>query len=146
MCLEDFGILTIKAKVEPLKTQFKNPIKTVTSFFLMLTAMLFLGFGCNTSKPMPDPLVGWSVCVSQDPNKLDKAIKIDYQEFIQKLPPEEKNYVGGICLFEDGTGQHAVSIEVFANNDSTSWHYALIYDKDNKRIKVVKYGYSRHQS
>jgi hypothetical protein len=131
-----------------MKTQFKNPIKNFAPIFLMLMAMLVLGFGCNTSKPIPDPLAGWKqVVLSYDYEKFDKAIKSDYQDYIQKLPPDEKGYnIGSITFFEDGTGRHAVSIEKFVKGENASWHYALIYDKENKRINVIKYGYTKYQS
>ncbi len=51
-----------------------------------------------------------------------------------------------IDLLEDGTGQHAVSIEIFEKHKNASWHYVLIYDKENKRMRVIKYGYTRYMS
>ena len=67
----------------------------------------------------------------------------DYQDYIQKVHP--KKVVGDVSFFEDGTGQHAVSIEIFKNGNA-SLLYALIYDKESKRIKVIKYGYRKYQS
>jgi hypothetical protein len=123
-----------------MKNQFKNPINKLAIIFLLLMAMFVLGFGCNAS----DPLKGWNLCFSQDPAKLDKAIQADYKDYIQKVHPDE--IVGNIALLEDGTGQHAVSIEIFIKGKNASWQYALIYDKENKRIKTIKYGYTRYQS
>jgi len=89
-------------------------------------------------------LAGWKVLLGQNGENLDKAIKPDYQDYIQKVHPKED--VGSIFLLEDGTGQHAVSIEIFIKGENASWQYALIYDKDDKRIKVIKYGYRRYES
>jgi hypothetical protein len=78
--------------------------------------------------------------------KLDKAIRDDYQAYIQALPLTQRGCIGNISLFEDGTGQHAVSIEIFENNRNAEWQQTLFYDKDNKRVNVVKHGYHRYQS
>jgi len=69
----------------------------------------------------------------------------DYQDYMQKLPPKKRERVSFVNTLEDGNGQHAIVVEMWVTGN-TSWHYALIYDKDNKRIKVVKYGYSRTMS
>jgi hypothetical protein len=92
-----------------------------------------------------NPLAGWHFCFSQDPNKLNKAITVDYQDYIQTLPPKERQFVqGGISLFEDGTGRHAVKIEIPYYG---VWReHVLIYDKDNKRIKVTTYSGGGYRS
>jgi hypothetical protein len=112
-----------------MKTQFKNPINNFVPVFLMVAAMFILGFGCKT----PDPLAGFHPA-SKNP---DQIIEKDYQDYIHKFSPEERKYTGPISFFEDGTGQHAVVIEVDLNG--TAWNHVLFYDKDNKRIKVIKY-------
>jgi hypothetical protein len=62
------------------------------------------------------------------------------------MPPEEKYYVpgGNILFFEDGTGQHAVKISIPLNG--TWWAHVLIYDKNNVRIKAVKYADGTYRS
>ena len=121
-----------------MKTRLNNLIRNFAPIVLMLVAMLFLGFGCNTSKPAPDPLAGfhWSSLNNLDSNR---AITDDYKAYIQTLSPEEKKYLGPspIGFFEDGTGQHAVEIKIGLNG--ANWHHVLIFDKDNKRIKTIKY-------
>ncbi len=112
----------------------------------ILLAALVWTAGCIPFVHHSDPLAGWKVLFSQDSNKLDKAIRDDYQDYIQKMSPKQRNHVGPIQLFEDGTGQHAVKFEVFENNTNASWQHVLIYDKENKRIKVIKYGYTRYMS
>src|SRR5438874_79229 len=110
--MENFRILSRKIqKIKSMKTHFKNSTKSFLPISLMLITMYLLGVGCNTSKPTPDPLVGWRFIHS---NQVPKTIADDYQDYIQKLPPKERSYVQGYDLrfFEDGTGQHAVKIEI----------------------------------
>jgi hypothetical protein len=99
--------------------------------FLMAVAWA-LGFGC-ASKPTPDPLAGWH-SASQNPNQ---TITDDYQNYIHTLSPDEQKFVAYVECFEDETGQYAVRITIGLNH--TDWEHVLIYDKDNKRIKTVKY-------
>jgi hypothetical protein len=49
-------------------------------------------------------------------------------------------------FYEDGAGQHAVEFVAFPPDENATWNYVLIYDKENKRIKEIKYGYTRYQS
>jgi hypothetical protein len=129
-----------------MKIQFKNPINNLALIFLMLTAMFVLGFGCNKSnlsKPTPDPLAGFHFSSLNNLDS-DKTITGDYKDYIQTLSPEEKKYAGPIEFFEDGTGQHAVMIMIGING--TVWRHYLIYDKDNKRIKTIKYASGDYHS
>jgi hypothetical protein len=118
-------------------------MKMMQFIFCFLLAMFLCGLGCSSLKPAPSPLAGWKVDLDHDP---DQAIEKDYHDYIQKLPPNNRNYVGPAFYLEDGTGQHAINIEVFVKGQNASWHYAIIYDKENKRVKAVKYGYTRYQS
>jgi hypothetical protein len=118
-----------------MKTQFKNPVKSFAPVFLMLMTMFLLGFGCNTSKPTPDPLAGWNIDFSQ-PGPGDIIIAKDYKAYIKTLSSEERKSPS-VHFFEDGTGQHAVDIIIGING--RWWRHVLIYDKDNKRIKTIKY-------
>ena len=96
--------------------------------------MSLCGFGCTSSKPTPDPLAGWQLDFNHEP---DPAIAKDYQDYIQKLSFEEKGHALPIVkYFKDGTGQHAVQITIGLGTD---WEHVLIYDKDDKRIKTIKY-------
>ena len=94
--------------------------------------------GCATRTP--DPLAGWKGgTTAYEGNPYDKTITDDYRNHIQKLPPAEKNFISDVEIrfFEDGTGRGAVKIEVGLNG--IWWEHVLIYDKDNKRVKVIKY-------
>ena len=70
---------------------------------------------------------------------IDKAIKEDYQNYLKTngcIPLE------GPSFFKDGTGQHAVQIQV-ETMDSDLIVYIFIYDKSNNRMKIKKY-YNGH--
>ncbi|HEY1661291.1 MAG TPA: hypothetical protein VGI03_02640 [Verrucomicrobiae bacterium] len=124
--------------------------------FLAISAMLVLGFGCNTSKPTPDPLTGWTFRGFDDyePSserhhyQLDNAITDDYQDFIKTNNLDTMGAITG--FYEDGTGQHAIEFEGMLvgpnSRGEISWHYVLIYNKDNKRVKTTKYNRTRYQS
>lgn len=68
----------------------------------------------------------------------------DYQDYIQKLPPKDKGHVGPVDFFEDETGQHAIKFEIDVNN--SSWIHTIIYNNENKRIRVIKYYRGRYMS
>ncbi|HEY4952942.1 MAG TPA: hypothetical protein VII71_06110 [Verrucomicrobiae bacterium] len=119
--------------------------KNSTGYFLFTVAlcmMVISGCSCSASKPTPDPLAGWHKSYKEEPNQI---ITNDYQDYIQKLSSEERKYPGPIEYFEDDTGQHAVRIETDIGGKDC-WYHILFYDKDNKRIKVVKYFYGRYIS
>jgi hypothetical protein len=99
----------------------------------VLFAVFLCGFGCTTSKPQPDPLVGFHFSSLVNLNN-NKAITDDYRDYFQK---NGKGFVGSLLYFEDRAGQHAVQIQEGING--TWWVHDLIYDQDNKRIKTVKY-------
>ena len=138
-----------------MKIQLKNPIKKFALIFMTLTAMLALGFGCNTSKTTPDPLAGWksvgniSYRVDEmhayiDQGSYNKAIIDDVQQFVNNLPISHGPYgdrrysywLQHITLFEDGTGQHAVDMQM--EFGGLGLRYVLFYDKSNVRTKVQK--------
>jgi hypothetical protein len=100
----------------------------------LLLVMFNWATGWHIFASHTNPIAGWQKIYNHDP---DTAIGKDYQDYIQKLSPEEKKYLGGTDFFEDGTGQHAIVIEV--DIKPNAWNHVLIYDKDNKRIKVIKY-------
>jgi hypothetical protein len=106
------------------------------TFGMFLAAFVWV-VGCAT----PNPLAGWRPA-SANP---DQAIENDYHDYIQKLPPKEKEFMGPSQYFEDGTGQHAVRIETDIDGKKR-WFHILVYDKDNKRIKTTKYYSGRFQS
>lgn len=120
-----------------MKTSIKYSINFFGLTFLALCAALVWSVGCAT----PNPLAGWKVNFDHD---LDQTIVKDYQDYIEKLPPKEKKFAYLNHTFENGTGQHAVQIEIPLNG--TWWEHVLIYDKDNKRIKTIKYSPGGYRS
>jgi hypothetical protein len=82
-------------------------------------------------------LAGWKVLFSAEIEKLNPSIKNDFQEYIQSLPPNERESANYVHYYEDGEGQHALRFEVPING--VDWAHVLIYDRNNKRIKVIKY-------
>jgi len=112
-------------------------------FVVVLVATIIFGCRCSTSKPTPDPLAGFHFSSLNNLHS-NKVIMDDYQDYIQKLPPEERQYVGPLGFLEDDAGQHAVRIEIALNG--TDWAHVLIYDKENKRIKAIKYVSGHYRS
>jgi hypothetical protein len=106
-------------------------------FSFLLTAIMWT-VGCTAFvHPHPDPLVGWKPDFHEQPNA---AIEKDFQDYNQK---EQLNSYPDDFL-EDGTGQHAITFQVGING--TVWRHILIYDKDNKRIKTIKYASGNYRS
>jgi hypothetical protein len=112
------------------------------TFCILLTAFIWT-VGCSGLVHHSDPLAGWHF---SSLNNLDsnKAITDDYQDYIRKLSPEERKYAGPIKYYEDGTGRHAVRIIIGLNG--TVWEHVLIYDKDSRRIKAIKYSSGGYRS
>jgi len=115
---------------------------SITRFILYLTVS-FLVAGCAKSKLKPDPLEGFHVAALYTPDS-HKTITDDYKGYIQTLSPDERKNAGPIEFYEDGTGQHAVLIMIGING--TVWRHILIYDKDSKRIKTIKYASGDYHS
>jgi hypothetical protein len=101
--------------------------------------------GCAT-QPRPDPLAGWKVLLSRDSEKLSPVLKDDYRVYIQKQLVPKKYFIdeNDIWFYEDGNGQRAVRIDIPVNG--TYWEHVLVYDKDNKRIKVLIYSGGKYRS
>jgi hypothetical protein len=105
----------------------------------VLLAVLIGQSGCAFTPP-PDPLAGWHFA-RYNP---DSTVEKDYQDYIQKLPPDERNGLGPIHYFKDDSGQHAIMIMISINNQV--WRHILIYDQNEKRIKAIKYVSGNYQS
>jgi hypothetical protein len=107
-----------------------------------LWVLLVLGPGCVHYSKV-DPLAGWNFCRHQDARFFDKAIQADVTNYIDKLPGRQRYYIGSVNFFELN-GQHAVRVPVAVNG--TDWCHILFYDKDNRRIKVIKYASNSYSS
>ncbi len=142
-----------------MKNQAKRPKQNIilTALFLSATFSWLVVIGCAMSKPTSDPLTGWksvgNISSQVDPegsflgsSPCNQTIIDDVKNFIQTFPPEERGAgAGPFQLYEDGTGTHAVGFRVFIG-PYTSVQYALFYDKENKRVKAIKYGKTRYMS
>jgi hypothetical protein len=117
----------------------KNSIKSISIIRGLLCLLLFYEYLHQAlsypSKPTPDPLEGFYVTATMDPDSY-KAIDEDSKNYIQKLSPEERDGAGREYFIDD-SGQHAVKITYTLND--RNWVHVLIYDKNNHRIKAVKY-------
>ncbi|MGA2280588.1 MAG: hypothetical protein ABSG80_09825 [Verrucomicrobiota bacterium] len=115
--------------------------------------------------PAVDPLKGWNSWCEYDEEShpasygfhgtilverarpathsaLDKAIKDNYQNYLQKHEP---GYFSELpSFYEDGTGQHAVEIRIGRDDEYTV--YIFKYDKSNVRIKVMKFSDGGYRS
>jgi hypothetical protein len=116
----------------------------ITQFALhsLLLVWLWTFAGCATSRP--DPLVGWKP-VFHD-NELAKSVVDDYWKYFHSLPPNEASLVNKYSIeeFEDGTGQHAAKLTI---PYSGTWLvYVLIYDRDNIRVKTIRYTNGHYRS
>lgn len=112
-------------------------------FVLALCMMILSGCSCSAPKPQPDPLAGFHAYSLQHLDD-NKVITADYKAYIKTLSPDEQKYAGPINFYEDGNGQYAVEIRI--GLDGTDWSHILIYDKDNKRIKTIKYAAGHYAS
>ena len=95
----------------------------------------------NHTDPLADPEAGWK---RSDLSKVfkgtepDAAITKDYEDYRNSFPPGSSVPIDvQDFLYEDGTGKHAVKIR-FASG-GTEWTHVLIYDQNDKRIKIIKY-------
>lgn len=133
-----------------------NVMKTPVLMLLLATFVLFAGCESKT-----DPLVGWKsiapiTCKNGEMSAIVdtlpgyKAITDDVQQFVNKLPISRTEFGPGeiierrycywiqqITLLEDGTGRHAVKIEIPVNG--TYQNYVLIYNQDNVRIQATRF-------
>jgi hypothetical protein len=97
--------------------------------------MVMPGCNCSAPKPIADPLAGFHVSDLQNLNS-NKAITDDYKAYIRTLSPDEQKFASVDYYFDGRGGQHAVQIRIPLNG--TWYEHDLFYDKDNKRIKVIK--------
>jgi hypothetical protein len=81
---------------------------------------------------VPAELKGWQATTGLP----DKAVITDYNDYIKELPQAERERVADVRYFTDGTGQNAVAITV--NGKDGAWMSILVYDKQNKRLRVLK--------
>jgi hypothetical protein len=94
--------------------------------------------GCVMRSESYDPLKGWKGGNSVfEGNVPDKVITEDYKLYVQSLPFYQRVAVDDfdIRVFNDGNGQHAIKISI--PERGTWWQHLLIYDRDDRRMKVI---------
>jgi hypothetical protein len=138
---------------------------STTRLIFLLVAFVLVA-GCASPKPTPDPLAGWKsvapigckdgeMSATVDTLPGYKAITDDVQNYVNNLPvyhgpdydPVTRRYcywIQKVTLFEDGTGQHAVKIEIPLFG--VYQNYVLIYDKSNVRIRAIKFASGHYAS
>ena len=85
-------------------------------------------------------MAGWKGLGSFSYTPVPDTIQRDARTYFQTLSEVERTSAeddSHVKYWEDGTGQHAVVLD--AAHDNEFWTIALIYDRDNRRIKVLKY-------
>ncbi len=126
-----------------------SKLKCVLAFSLGLSGCAAFGHAVLVHKAIAANAAASALDSSSDDaglTRLDsnKAVTDNYKDYIQKLPPEERKYAGPIEYFQHGTGQHAVRITIGLKG--TVWRHILIYDKDDKRVKAIKYASGNYRS
>ena len=133
-----------------MTTPSKNPTNNFELIILILASMFIFGTGCTLFERRSDPLATWTFKpyphfenppYGHNANHLDQVIVDDYEGYIKKNNLYPVSAITG--FYEDGTGQHAVEF-LASYAPAYSRKYVLIYDKENKRIKVIKYGDSHN--
>lgn len=115
--------------------------------FCSLLAALSLLAGC-VPRLGHNPLEGWkalgSAYVVGCP--FGRVIHDDYQNYIRNLTDVEKSSADdfNVHFYEEGARYRAVEITV--NLDGTKWKHVLFYDRQDKRINVIKYAGGRYRS
>jgi hypothetical protein len=133
-------------------------MKNTRFTFCILALIAILAGGCVGPKPVSDPMSGLTRLPDRDQPyvmgglwpDVDKSVIEDCQSFVHSLKVEGYYITDDqFCLFQNKSGQLVGLIEVQSTNNPpssdqlshTSEHliHVLIYDKNNKRIKVIKY-------
>ena len=120
--------------------------------FVLLVAFVWV-VGCAAPKPMPipDAVKGWKCHnANLDPPNyqghsqlfpyyhIDQAIIDDYQAYAHSVWPKgEDFFISEVDFYEDGTGKHAVRIEL-EPGPSGYIDYYLMYDTNNVRTEVIE--------
>jgi hypothetical protein len=120
-------------------------MKTTQFTIILCMTVLVFASGCVSPKPK-QPLSaseGWRQLLAREYQKLDPAIKTDFQVYLGQLPLKERSQVtdSSIDYFANTNGQHAVHFEIGkpALFGKVFWAHVLIYDVDNRRVRVIKY-------
>jgi hypothetical protein len=120
----------------------KQPASSGYSLGCYCAAFLLLIWlaGCALYRQPQDPLAEWHIYLGGIPPQITG----DYQEYINKLPTRERQFVNGETFYKDDAGRFAVKIEIPVYG---TWKdHILIYDNANKRVKVIRYNAGHYMS
>lgn len=109
--------------------------------------LIAICLGISACTPHTDPLHDWRGIGYLDNTPVPEDIKRDAQSYFQSLGPIERQVAldsSSIEYLEDGNGRHGMVLS--AQHDGERWHYAVLYDSDNRRIKVLKYSVGGYMS
>jgi hypothetical protein len=135
----------LRKESRPVRFAFLAIMKITKLSFCLL--ILFSVSGCATGR---NALQGWKADQKAHGGcPFDKSVCDDYKHYIDKLSSDQKAILRDwdISFYEDGSGRHAVMIR---NVRKLGWVYnytynhVLIYDKSNRRIKVIRYRTGRY--
>ena len=117
-------------------------MRTIGGIACVCMAVLVFTSGCMT---YPHPLStgqGWKRLTAEDYEKFEPAIRADYQSYIQRLSEKERWQItrSSIHFFRNTNGQRAISFDIGRPGivGEVIYAHVLIYDANNKRIKVTK--------
>ncbi len=96
--------------------------------FILASQLLI---GCAVFASHTNPVADWSVDYGHEPSK---AIDNDFQSYLRTLSLDQRKSMGGLQYLTDGNGQHAIKFET--GQHGTSWGHVLIYDREDKRVRV----------
>ncbi len=85
------------------------------------------------------PLTGWTYTPfanKLEPSPLDSAMVNDYNGFIKATGRLDSPVFG---YYEGSRGRRAVELEIIPPDSTVEWYYILIYDRENRRIKTIKW-------
>ena len=117
-------------------------MKIIKRSFCLLLLILFSVSGCATGR---NTLEGWKAV--QKTNRgcpFHESVCDDYKRYINKLSSQQKTLLNdsSVSFYEDGGGRHAVLIRDVWKRGwvfNYTYNHVLIYNKSNKRIRVIRY-------
>jgi ankyrin repeat protein len=128
-------LLASNADVNAKDTNGNTPLQF--GFYKQDIAALLRQHGGHGNEKTNNPLMGWYF--DGHTNSFHaRAILDDYQAYAQAIWPKGQTFfIYDVEFFEDGSGRHAVRIELEPQYHEFKEYY-LIYDRNNMRVKVIR--------
>ena len=142
---QPFSLTAVGAALAGFSLALKHEIPQSTHmiFHRSLACLLIVSvLGATGCTPHSDPMKDWKEVKPFSDPAVPESIKQDATTFFQTLSGQERSWWVNngdfaATYWENGTGQHAVILK--CPHDGECWCHALIYDRDDRRIKVLKY-------